>query len=257
MIVLPAIPAIIAALTPVAEAVLVGAGTGAIVSGLFCGVGHAVSETHIQQELNMDIAVTSIHRGTECVGDGALTGGVFGAVGVIAAPVVSPIVQVADDIWRSAGQIVDDVFHWLRQSVDDLLGPLFGRGAKATHSVKSMVNAPNRIADGTKNAQQLANLPDDFCRNGCNYTMYDEVTGATKSGITTRHPKFRLQEVGSDVGRTLSYRSIHQGSSLNQVRNTERAIHQTFANQRNVSMPGREWFDLNPIDQLSVRAWTP
>lgn len=255
--VLPAIPVIVAALTPLAEAVLVGAGTGAAFGGIICGVGNAVSEARIQQELNLDIAITSVHRGAECAGYGALAGGAFGAVGAVAAPVVAPAVQIADDLLRPIGQIVDDFIHWFRQGVDDILGPIFGRKAPAARTVNSVVNAPNRIANGATNAQRYKNLSANVCRNGCNYTMYDSVTGATKSGITTRHPSIRLAEVSRDVGRPVTYRSIHPGNNLQQVRQTERTIHQTFANQRNVSMPGREWFDLNPIDQLSVRAWTP
>ncbi|MCY3833791.1 MAG: GIY-YIG nuclease family protein [Chloroflexi bacterium] len=254
---IPAIPAIVAALAPIAEAALVGAGTGAAISGIICGVGNAVSETRLHQEFNMDIAITSVHRGAECVGDGALVGGVFGAVGAIAAPAVAPIVQAADDMFRSVGQVVDDFIHWIRQSVDDVLGPIFARSAPAARTARSVVNAPNRIADGARNAQQYRSLPDDICRNGCNYTMYDKVSGATKSGITTRHPSIRLAEVSRDVGRPVSFRSINAGNNVKQVRETERAIHQTFARQRNMSMPGREWFDLNPIDQLSVRAWAP
>ena len=235
MIILPAIPAIVAALAPVAEAVLIGAGTGAAFSGIICGVGNAVSEAQIQQELNKDIAITSIHRGAECAGEGALVGGVFGAVGVITAPVLAPVIQAADDLLRPVGQIVDDFVHWFRQGVDDLLGPIFGRRAPAARSINSVANAPTRIADGAKNAQQYKNMPADICRKGCNYTMYDEVSGATKSGITTRHPSIRLAEVSRDVGRPVTYRSIHPGNNLKQVRVTERAIHQTFSNQRNVS----------------------
>ena len=258
MIILPAIPAIVAALAPVAEAVLIGAGTEAAFSGIICGVGNAVSEAQIQQELNKDIAITSIHRGAECAGEGALVGGVFGAVGVITAPVLAPVIQAADDLLRPVGQIVDDFVHWFRQGVDDLLGPIFGRRAPAARSINSVANAPDsnsgwreKCASDTRICQQIS------VAKGATMQWYDEVSGATKSGITTRHPSIRLAEVSRDVGRPVTYRSIHPGNNLKQVRETERAIHQTFSNQRNVSMPGREWFDLNPIDELSVRAWTP
>lgn len=261
MIVIPALAGIVAILEPV----VVGAVIGVTASTAFCAAGGAV--TGVQHHGSAgEVATSAIHSTQSCAEDGTLleaglVGGAFGGVIHVAGPVLNAgaktVMAAADDLLRPVGQIVDDFINWFVQGVDDVLGPLFGRQGPAARPVNSVVNAPSRIADGTRNAQQYRNLPRNVCRNGCNYTMADDVSGATKSGITTRHPSRRLAEVSRDLGRPVNYRSIHPGNNLQRVKETERAIHQTFARQRNTSMPGREWFDLNPIDQLSVRAWTP
>lgn len=250
MIVIPALAGIVAILEPI----IVGAAIGAAASGAICAVGGAVSG--IQENATpIHVAQSAGNSAVACAEDGTLVeagliGGAFGGVAHVAAPALNvvgsaakPVIATADDVFgpalRGVGSALDDVARGIGSAVDDI-------GARL------------RIAgSGASNAQGLKSLPAGVCRNGCNYTMYDQVSGATKAGITTRHPSIRLAEVSRDVGRPVNYRSIHPGPNLNQVRQTERAIHQTFAKQRNVSMPGREWFDLNPLDQLSVRAWSP
>lgn len=250
MIVIPALAGIVAILEPI----IVGAAIGVAASGAVCAAGGAVSG--IQENATpIHVAQSAGNSAVACAEDGTLVeagliGGAFGGVAHVAAPALNvvgsaakPVVAAADDVFgpalRGIGSALDDVARGIGSAVDDI-----GTRLGITRTSAS-------------NAHSIKNLPANMCRNGCIYTMYDDVSGATKSGITTRHPSIRLAEVSRDVGRPVSYRSIHPGNNLNQVRQTERAIHQTFTNQRNVSMPGREWFDLNPIDQLSVRAWAP
>jgi len=250
MIVIPALAGIVAILEPI----LAGAVIGVAASTVVCAGGGAVSGIQSQGTAG-EVATSAIHATRTCAEDGTLVeagliGGAFGGVAHVAAPALNavgsaakPVVAAADDVFgpalRGVGSALDDVARGIGSAVDDI-GARLGIGG-----------------NGARNARQIKTLPGNFCRNGCNYTMYDNVTGATKSGITTRHPSIRLAEVSRDVGRPVNHRSIHPGNNLKQVRETERAIHQTFAGQRNVSMPGREWFDLNPFDQLSVRAWAP
>ena len=248
MIVIPALAGILAILEPI----IVGAVIGAAASGAICAAGGAVSEIH-DRGTPINVVQSAGNSIVACAEEGSLTeaaliGGAFGGVAHVAAPALNtvgsaakPVLAAADDVvgpaMRSVGSALDDVARGIGSAVDDV-------GARL-----------GIVSNGARNAQQIKNMPQHFCRNGCNYTMFDDVSGATKPGITTRHPSLRRAEVSRDVGRPVSYRSIHPGNNLKQVRQTERAIHQTFASQRNVSMPGREWFDLNPIDQLSVRAW--
>lgn len=250
MIVIPALAGVVAILEPI----IVGAVIGVAASSAVCAVGGAVDGVQNHGTAG-EVATSALHATQTCAEDGTLVeagliGGVFGGVAHVAAPALNaagsaakPVLAAADDVLspalRGVGSALDDVARGIGSAVDDL-------GARL-----------GTVRNGSRNAQQFKKMPGNFCRNGCNYTMYDEVSGATKSGISTRHPSIRLAEVSRDVGRPVTYRSIHSGKNLKQVREAERAIHQTFANQRNLSMPGREWFDLNPIDQLSVRAWTP
>ena len=61
MIILPAIPAIVAALAPVVKATLISAGIGAAVGGGIGAVGGAVDSYHEHGEINREVLDDAAH----------------------------------------------------------------------------------------------------------------------------------------------------------------------------------------------------
>ena len=112
MIVIPAIPAIVAALTPLVQAAAVAAGIGALVGAGTGAVGCAISGVREHGEINRTVAVKSAHCAGKNAAEGALIGGAFGVFGPViagvAAPVAAPVIQVADDVAGAALQVIDD-----------------------------------------------------------------------------------------------------------------------------------------------------
>ncbi len=246
MIVLPAIPAIVAALTPVVKAALVSAGIGAAVSGGIGAVGGAVEGYREQGEINREVLDDAAWGALSGAKDGALIGGMFGPVGLVVGPVVAPAVQVVDDIVGPVMQVVDDAARPVVQAVDDVVRPVVNRIGIGTHSVamsadRVVYNTLKNVRNGTPPAIQKL-LPKAKRSVGYGYVMDDAASGASKIGMSI-DPKTRLQSVKSPSG---AKPKIVCAIPTYNMKALEDSLHLAYASQ---NLPntgaGREWFNLS------------
>ncbi len=241
MIILPALPAIVAALTPVAKAALISAGIGAAVGGATCAVGGIVSSYHDHGEMNREVAANTIRGAAQCAGEGALVGGAFGGAGVMFAPAIAPAVQVIDDVARPIVQVADDAARPVIQVVDDA-----AQSTKSAAKAAFKSNAfPWNNALNSFRASIYKRLPTANARadDGYVYVMKDVVSGNSKIGRTV-NPAQRLKGVQSKVGhKEVSFTCIIHSHEFKEL---EKHMHLEFASQR---LPdtgaGTEWFDLS------------
>lgn len=259
MIFIPAIPAIVAALTPVAKAVLVSAGIGAVVGGAVCAVGGAVSGYHEHGELNRDVAIVAVQSIPKCAVEGAIVGGVIAPAGIIIGPVVAPgiapVMQVVDDVARPIAQVADDAARPIIQVADDaaaLAGsaviaddaasPFLSRVKNAAKSAAEKlgkaVSAPWRKwreSQNIKNAINYRELPKTHSKGnkGYVYVMDDVSTpGRYKIGKTTQ-PVERLSNVQSKTGLKLDYTCI---IGTDDMQSLEGTLFEEFRPQRRPNM---------------------
>lgn len=256
MIVLPALGAIVAAVAPLVEAALIGAGIGAALSGAACGIGGAVSGIHEHGSIDKEIAVSTAHRAAECAAEGALVGGITGPVVVVVAPVVAPAAQVIDDVARPVFHIADnvarpvfqaadDAVRPVMQAVDDAVRPLMNKVGESTKSVGKAIAAPFNHARNALNARFFNHLPKTSGSSGYVYVIDDvRYAGRYKIGMTN-DPARRHAELQKQLGRRLDFTCIIPTSNMRML---ESAIHATFASQ---NLPntgtGQEFFRLNPV----------
>ncbi len=221
------IPAIAAGLAAIVEPILIGIGLGALVSGGIAGVGTAVSGVQEHGTFNGEVASVALQSAAEGAAEGALVGGAFGAVSVVAAPIVPvvlrPVAGVVDDVARPVVDVVQRAAKPVINAVDDIAGKVLARFRPA----------PNA---------------------GSLYVMDDAANAVSKIGITKRPPQLRIAEVQRQVGSKLNYAGIQP---VDDMRAAERAWHQHFASQ-NIRHPnhlqGREWFNLSELDKASIFA---
>lgn len=259
MIVLPALPAIVSALTPIVQAALVSAGIGAVVGGATCAIGGAVSGYHEYGELNRDVATLAVQSIPRCAAEGAVVGGLIAPAGIIIGPVVAPgiapIMQVVDDVARPAVQIVDDVAKTAAghideaavvvgsaASVDDVAIPVLSRVKTAVRSaaekVGQAVTAPWRkwrASQNIKNAVNFRELPKTYSKGneGYVYVMDDVSTpGRFKLGKTTQ-PVERISNVQSKTGLKLDYTCIIKTDDMKTM---EGKLFEEFKPQRRPNM---------------------
>lgn len=259
MIILPAIPAIVAALTPLAKAALVSAGIGAVVGGAACAVGGAVSGYHEQGELNRDVAIVAVQSIPKCAVEGAIVGGVIAPAGIIIGPVVAPgiapIMQVVDDVARPVVQVVDDVASKAIPVVDDAASPIIDgadeiavTARQGISRVAAPVAAPWNRALNAFRARIYKRLPvtkvgaDD----GWVYVIEDPVTGIRKIGRTSNAEQ-RLKKLQRDLGRKgVKFECIIHSHDAKVL---EKHLHQSFSRERTrhpTPHDGRtEWFALS------------
>ena len=257
--VLPAIPVVIAALTPIAKAALVSAGIGAAVGGATCAATGAVRSYQVQGEINREVVVEAIHSVPKCAAEGALIGGVIAPAGIIVGPVVAPglvpIIQVVDDVTRPAVHIVDDVAGHALQMVDDAASPIINAAddlaataKQGTSRVAVPAAAPWNRALNSFRAKIYKRLPvakigaDD----GWVYVIEDPVTRIRKIGRTS-NPEQRLTKLQGDLGRNgVKFDCIIHSHDANVL---EKQLHQSFSRQRTLHPTphyGRtEWFALS------------
>jgi len=252
MIILPAIPVIVAALTPVVKAAIVSAGIGAAVGGAACGIGGAVSGYQDQDALNREVAAHSLQRAGECAAEGAIVGAVIAPVGVLVAPVVAPALHVVDDVAvhglnvlddvaKSAAGNIDDVAALAGSAaiVDDVASPVLSRvkyGAKSTaQNVRRVITAPWRAwrkRQSLKNALKFRELPKTpgNGNEGYVYVMKDfSKAGRYKMGKTTQ-PVERLSNVKSKTGlKQLDYTCIMKTDDMKTL---EKSLFKEFERQR-------------------------
>lgn len=266
MIVLPAIGAIVAAVTPIVEAALIAAGIGAVVGGAACGIGGVASGIHEHGALNQEIAEKSAHRAAECAVEGALIGGATGAIGIVVAPVVSPAITVVDDVARPVIQVLDDASKPVVSAVDDVLRPTVHSVDEAVHTAgenagSAVTRRGGRSALGpvtssnylrnVGNAQNFRSLPKGVGNKGYVYVMNDIATpGRYKIGKTTR-PVDRLVEVQSKTGLKLDYTCIIGTDNMDSL---EGSVFEEFKPQRRKNLvPGStEIFLLNAVQVASA-----
>lgn len=246
MIVLPAIPAIVAALTPIVKAALVSAGIGAAVSGGIGAVGGAVEGYREQGEINREVLADTAYGAWNGAKDGALIGGVFGPVGLIVGPVVAPAVQIVDDFVGPVMQVVDDAVRPVVQAADDSIRPVFNRIGTATHS--AAMSSDKVVYDVMKNVRNGAPpsiqklLPKAKRHVGYGYVMDDTASGARKIGMSV-DPKTRLNSVKSPSGAKPKILCTIPTYNMKAL---EDSLHLAYASQ---NLPntgaGREWFSLS------------
>lgn len=221
------IPAILAGLAAIAEPILIGAGLGALVSGGIAGVGTAVSGVQEHGTFNGEVASVALQSAAEGAAEGALVGGAFGAVSVVAAPIVPvvlrPVAGVVDDVARPVVDVVRRAAKPVLNAVDDIAGKILTRFGAAPKA-------------------------------GSLYVMDDAANAVSKIGVTKRPPQFRIAEVGRQVGSKLNYAGIQP---VDDAFAAERSWHRYFASQ-NIRHPnhlqGREWFKLSELDKASIFA---
>ncbi len=246
MIILPALPAIGAALATLANAVLVSAGIGAAVSGATCAVTGAVSGFQEQGEINREVAVEMIQGVPKCAAEGALVGGMFGGAGVLFAPAITPVVQIADDM---AAPVIKPVI----QMADDATRPVFNGMRKAAHSV--LMSADEVAYNALKNVRNVAPpvikklLPKANRSVGFVYVFDDAASGASKIGRSI-DPKRRLGEVKSPAGTKPEIACTIATSNMKALENS---LHAAYAAQ-NIpnSGAGREWFKLSSAQVKAI-----
>ncbi len=230
-----AIPAIVAALTPVVKAALVSAGISAAVSGGIGAVGGAVEGYQEHGEINREVLDNAAHGALNGAKDGALIGGVFGPVGAFVGPAIAPAVQVVDDIARPVIQVADEV-----------AGPIFNRIGTASHSLamsadKVVYNTLKNVRNGAPPAIQKL-LPKTKYSVGYGYVMDDAASGASKIGRSI-DPKRRLGEVKGPSGAKPKIACTIPTYNMKAL---EDSLHAVYASQ---NLPntgaGREWFNLS------------
>lgn len=259
MIILPAIPAIVAAITPLAKAALVSAGIGAAVGGATCAVGGAVSGYHEHGELNRNVAINSAHQAAKCAGEGAVVGSVIAPAGIIVgpfvAPVTAPIMHVVDDVTRPAVQFVDDIAGQALQIVDDSASPIMNAADELATAAKQgtgrlavPIAAPWNRRLNSLRARIYKRLPVTTvgAKDGWVYVIEDPATGIRKIGLTS-NPEQRLKKLRADLGhKGVKYECIMHSHDAKVL---EKHLHQSFWRQNTlhpIPHSGQtEWFKLS------------
>lgn len=263
MIVLPAIPAIVATVTPIVEAILVAAGIGALFGGATGAVGEVVTGVQEHGSINRAVVESAVHGAAQGAAEGALVGGAFGVVGVAVAPIVpvvggalQPVIGVIDDVAKPAVDVVGKAVRPVLGAVDDIAGQNLTRAGNAVSSAAKGVGGtlavPYRTVTAALNARNFRTLPRAVCGGGCLYVMDDPAHALHKIGVTS-NPVQRLAKVQRDVQSKLNYVGI---SPVDDVFKAESKIHRQFAMQ-NIPHPnhlkGKEWFNsLSPLDVVKV-----
>ena len=254
-----AIPAIVAALTPVVKAALISAGIGAAVGGGIGAVGGAVEGYQEQGQINravLDYAGRGAFYGAK---DGALVGGVFGPVGLVVGPVIAPATQFVDDIALQGFNVLDDVAKSAAGSiddaamvagsaaiVDDAASPFLSGVRRKISSATSGIGPGFRLVRNKLNARFFSRLPDASATERYVYVMEDAANGLHKIGMTTKQPAIRLGKVAKDAKSKLDYVCIIRADKNSKL---ESALHKTFSSQKTPhptpNYDSIEWFALS------------
>ena len=253
------IPAIVAGIAALAKPILIAAGIGALVGAGTGAVGGAVSGVQEHGTFNNEVAIVAVQSAAKGAAEGALIGGAFGAVGVVAAPILpvvggalQPALGVVDDVAKPVVDVVGKAAKPVLGAIDDIAGPTLTRAAAATSSAANRVGhslaAPYRMVSAALNGRNFLTLPRAVCSRGCLYVMDDAANAASKIGVTT-NPARRIVDVQRQVGSKLNYVGI---TPVDDAFTVEGALHRQYASQRVASAPGREWFKLSPLDVATV-----
>lgn len=259
MIILPALSAVIGLLVTILEPILISVGIGAAVGGGIGAVGGVVEGYREHGEINSEVVAVVVENTAHGAADGILWGGVFGVVGVIAAPImplvggaIRPVVAVADDVTKPVVELVGKAVKPILGAVDDITGPTFSgvrsTTSSAAYAVANKLAAPNKIVNAAQNASNFRTLPRAVCSGGCIYIMDDTANGLSKVGVTT-NPQRRLADVSRQVSSDVRYISV---APIDDAYAAEAALKRQFVS-KNVPHPnhatGTEWFSgLSPMD---------
>ena len=270
MIVLPAIPAIVAALTPIVQAAAVSAAIGGLFGAGAGAVGCGIDGAREHGEINHDVVTQSAHCAAEEAAKGALLGGAFGPViGVMApaaAPVIgrviapaAPVIQVIDDAVQPVIGVVDDVARSTVGSiddaatvagsaaiVDDTASSLLSRARRKLSAATNGIGSGIRLARNKLYARFYSRMGDAPATGNYVYVMEDAATGLHKIGTTTKQPKIRLDQISNDVKNKVDYVCIIKTDNSSGL---ERVLHHMFSSQRTthpIPHSGEtEWFTLS------------
>lgn len=277
MIVLPAIPAIVAALTPIVEAIAVSSIVGGAFAAGTGAVGCGVSGYREHGEVNGQVIENSTHCAAKSGTEGALAGAAMGGVGVVLAPLAAPAVQVADDLASAALQavdefarpvvgavddaarpvlqVVDDAVRPALNAVDDAVGPAVNKAGRAAGSFGHAIASPLNRALNYFRARIYKRLPvtkvgaDD----GWVYLIEDATTGVRKIGHTS-NPAQRLKSIQSRIGhKNVRYSCIIHSSDkkgLEKLLQSQYASHKTTHPISHSGMT--EWFFLSAAQVASA-----
>ena len=246
MIVLPAIPAIVAALTPVVQAALVSAGIGAAVSGGIGAVGEAVEGYREQGEINREVLDDAARGAFFGARDGAMIGFVLGPAGLVVGPIIGPAMQVVDDVAQPAIQFVDDAAKSAFSAVDDVAGPSVKQMGKIVHratmTIEKEATSALRSIKRRLPSPIRKLLPKTRRSTGYVYLMDDAGSGAQKIGQSV-DPKRRLGELKSPSGAKPKIACTIPTYNMKAL---EDSLHAAYASQNLPnSGAGREWFKLS------------
>ncbi len=268
MIVLPAIPVVVAALTPIVEAIAVSAIVGGVIGAGTGVVGCGVSGIQEHGEINREVIENSAHCAAKSGAEGALVGGAVGGVGVVVAPVLAPALGAVDDVARPVIQVVDDAARPVIGAVDDAARPIVQVVDDATRPVLQVVDDAvrpliNRVRNGAKSVSSGVASAFNRARNGWNarffnrlpaasgteryvYVIDDAANGLHKIGMTTKQPKIRLDQISNGVKSKVDYVCIIKTDNTSGL---EGILHNMFTRQRtNHPTPHSgmtEWFVLS------------
>ncbi len=281
MIVLPAIPAIVAALTPIVQAAAVAAGIGGLIGAGTGAVGCAISGMREHREINHEVAVKSARCAAQDAAQGALIGGAFGIFGPVIAPGAAITLNAVDDVAGAAFQVIDDAAKPLIEVVDDVAKPIvtkrnymtipivnaaddatkpvlgapgnvvrpaLNKVGKAVKSVGSSVVSKFNRAQNAWNTFFVNRLPKGSGNKGYVYLMDDVTTpGRYKIGKTI-DPPTRLKSVQSNLntktttGGKVQFKCI---ISTKDMKTLEDALLEQFKPQNLPNFDaGTEWFTL-------------
>ncbi|MCY4537689.1 MAG: GIY-YIG nuclease family protein [Chloroflexi bacterium] len=194
MIVLPAIPAIVAALTPIVQAAAVSAAIGGLFGAGAGAVGCGIDGAREHGEINHDVVEDSAHCAVDEGAKGALVGGALGPViGVMApaatsviAPAAAPVINVVDDVAAHAIGTVDDLAKPVLSAADDIVRPVIGAAddvaQPALHRVGNVVKSV--ASDVKSKARPAIDAVDNAIRPVVN--KVGDVANSVGGSITTR-----------------------------------------------------------------------
>ncbi|MCY4021436.1 MAG: GIY-YIG nuclease family protein [Chloroflexi bacterium] len=283
MIVLPAIPAIVAALTPIVQAAAVSAAIGGVLGAGVGAVGCGAAGVQEHGAINREVVAQSAHCAVDEGAKGAAIGGAFGVIGPVVAPVIAPVaapvVQVADDVAGAALQVVDDVAQPVISIVDDAARPVIGAVDDAARPIVQVVDDAarpvlqvvddavrpvlNKVRNGAKSVSRGVSSAFNHARNTINarffnrlpaasateryvYVVDDAANGLHKIGMTTKQPKIRLDKISTDIKSKVDYVCIIKTDKSSGLEGT---LLNMFSNQRTthpIPHSGMtEWFVLS------------
>ncbi len=263
MIVLPAIPAIVAALTPIVEAAVASAIIGGLIGAGAGAVGCGVAGVQEHGEINREVATNAGHCAVQEGAKGAAIGVALGVIAPAVAPVINvvddiaahaigvvddiakPVIGAADDVARPAIGAIDDAVRPVIQTVDDAVSPAANTVGNSAKSVGQAIASPFNRGLNSFRARIYQRLPITKPRadDGWVYVMEDAVSGNSKIGLTS-NPAQRLKQVWNNVGhKDVKFTCIIHSHD---VKNLEKLLQSTYASQ---NLPntghGIEWFKLS------------
>lgn len=280
MIVLPAIPAVIAVLTPIIEAAVASAIIGGVIGAGAGAVGCGFAGVQEHGEINHEVISQSVPCAAKNAAEGAAIGVVIGPIGPVVmgvvAPAVAPVINVVDDVAKPVINVVDDI---AKPAIDDVARPAIGAIDDAARPIVQVVDdaarpvlqvvddavrpVVNRVRNGAKSVSSGVASAFNRARNGWNarffnrlpaasgteryvYVIDDTANGLHKIGMTTKQPKIRLDQISNGAKSKVDYVCIIKTDKTSGL---EGILHNMFTRQRTTHPTPHsgmtEWFVLS------------